>query len=118
MAKVKYRIREFKPTANQTGGHSVYAEAVVDNIITNKELARKVESRTGMRAYEVLTALSAVAEIILEETAENNRIQLEADGGALVSIYPQCAGSVSDKDVQADPENRWSSESRAKRLAA
>ena len=23
MAKVKYRIREFKPTANQTGGHSV-----------------------------------------------------------------------------------------------
>ena len=39
MAKVKYRIREFKPTANQTGGHSVYAEAVVDNIITNKELA-------------------------------------------------------------------------------
>ena len=104
MAKVKYRIREFKPTANQTGGHSVYAEAVVDNIITNKELARKVESRTGMRAYEVLTALSAVAEIILEETAENNRIQLEADGGALVSIYPQCAGSVSDKDVLADPE--------------
>ena len=30
MAKVKYCIREFKPTANQTGGHSVYAEAVVD----------------------------------------------------------------------------------------
>ena len=66
----------------------------------------------------MLTALSAVAEIILEETAENNRIQLESDGGALVSIYPQCAGSVSDKDVLADPENRWSSESRAKRLAA
>ena len=104
MAKVKYRIREFKPTANQTGGHSVYAEAVVDNIITNKELSKKVEARTGMRAYEVMTALSAVAEIILEETAENNRIQLEAEGGALVSIYPQCTGSVSDKDVQADPE--------------
>ena len=104
MAKVKYRVREFKPTANQTGGHSVYAEAVVDNIITNKELSKKVEARTGMRAYEVLTALSAVAEIILEETAENNRIQLEAEGGALVSIYPQCTGSVSDKDVQANPE--------------
>lgn len=104
MAKVKYRVREFKPTANQTGGHSVYAEAVVDNIITNKELSKKVEARTGMRSYEVLTALSAVAEIILEETAENNRIQLEAEGGALVSIYPQCTGSVSDKDVQANPE--------------
>ena len=104
MAKVKYRIREFKPSANQTGGHSVYAEAVIDNVITNKELSKKVEARTGMRAYEVQTALAAVAEIILEEAAENNRIQLEADGGALVSIYPQCTGSVSDKDVLADPE--------------
>ena len=104
MAKVKYRIREFKPSANQTGGHSVYAEAVIDNVITNKELSKKVEARTGMRAYEVQTALAAVAEIILEEAAENNRIQLEAEGGALVSIYPQCTGSVSDKDVLADPE--------------
>ena len=41
MAKVKYRIREFKPTQNQTGGHSFFAEAVVDNIITNKELGKK-----------------------------------------------------------------------------
>jgi hypothetical protein len=104
MAKVKYRIREFKPSANQTGGHSFYAEAVVDNIITNKELAKKVEARTGMRSYEVQTALAAIAEIIMEETAENNRIQLESDGAALVSIYPTCSGSVSDKDVQANPE--------------
>ena len=29
MAKVKYRIREFKPTQNQTGGHSFFAEVVV-----------------------------------------------------------------------------------------
>ena len=46
MAKVKYRDPEYTPTAHQTGGHSVYAEAVVANIITNKEQARKVESRT------------------------------------------------------------------------
>ena len=104
MAKVKYRIREYTPKENMPGTHGYYAQAVIDNIITNKELAKKVEARTGMRAYEVLTALSAVAEIILEETAENNRIQLESDGGALVSIYPQCTGSVSDKDVQGDPE--------------
>lgn len=104
MAKVKYRIREYTPKENMPGTHGYYAQAVIDNIITNKELAKKVEARTGMRAYEVLTALSAVAEIILEETAENNRIQLESDGGALVSIYPQCTGSVSDKDVLADPE--------------
>ena len=119
MAKVKYRIREFKPTQNQTGGHSFFAEAVVDNIITNKELGKKVEARTGLRAYEVQTALAAVAEIILEETAENNRVQIEnSDGTSLVSIYPSCSGSISDKEVQANPDNRWSSESRAKRLAA
>ena len=105
MAKVKYRIREFKPTANQSGGHSFFAEAVVDNIITNKELANKIQARTGTRAYEALTVLAAAAEIILEETAENNRIQIETgDGGALVSIYPLCTGSVSDKDVVADPD--------------
>ena len=104
MAKVKYRIREFRPTQNQTGGHSFFAEAVVDNIITNKELGKKVEARTGLRAYEVQTALAAVAEIILEETAENNRVQIEnADGTSLVSIYPSCSGSISDKEVQANP---------------
>ena len=48
-----------------------------------------MEARTGLRAYEVQTALAAVAEIILEETAENNRVQIEnADGTSLVSIYP------------------------------
>ena len=105
MAKVKYRLREFKPTQNQTGGHSFFAEAVVDNIITNKELGKKVEARTGLRAYEVQTALAAVAEIILEETAENNRVQIEnADGTSLVSIYPSCSGSISDKEVQANPD--------------
>ena len=105
MAKVKYRIREFKPTQNQTGGHSFFAEAVVDNIITNKELGKKVEACTGLRAYEVQTALAAVAEIILEETAENNRVQIEnADGTSLVSIYPSCSGSISDKEVQANPD--------------
>lgn len=37
MAKVKYRIREFKPTQNQTGGHSFFSEAVVDNNLTDEE---------------------------------------------------------------------------------
>ena len=65
MAKVKYRIREFKPTANQTGGHSVYAEAVVDNIITNKELAKKVESRTGTMTLEGIASYVIGAVIAL-----------------------------------------------------
>ena len=43
--------------------------------------------------------------MLIDGIAENNRIQLESgDGGALVSIYPSCTGSVSDKDVLADPE--------------
>ena len=40
MAKVKYRIREFKPTANQTGTHSFFAEAVINTDITATELAK------------------------------------------------------------------------------
>ena len=39
-------------------------------------------------------------------------------GTLKVSIYPKVSGSISDAQVQAEPENRWSSESRAKRLAA
>lgn len=105
MAKVKYRIREFVPTANQTGGHSFYAEAVVDNVITNKELAAKIAARGISRPSEIKMILEEAAAIILEETAENNRIQIESgDGGALISIYPSCSGSVSDKDVLANPE--------------
>lgn len=104
MAKVKYRVREFTPTANQTGGHSFYAEAVVDNVITNKELAKKIESRGISRAAEIKSILEEAANIIYEECLENNRVQLEAEGGALVSIYPTCQGSVSDKDVLANPE--------------
>ena len=54
-----------------------------------------------------------------EETLEGSRISLaNEDGTKLVSIYPKVSGSISDAQVQAEPENRWSSESRAKRLAA
>lgn len=54
---------------------------------------------------EIKAILEVLATVIQTEAAENNRIQLESgDGGALVSIYPSCTGSVSDKDVLADPE--------------
>ena len=56
---------------------------------------------------------------VAEETLEGSRISLaNEDGTKLVSIYPKVSGSISDAQVQAEPENRWSSESRAKRLAA
>ena len=58
-------------------------------------------------------------DIVAEETLEGSRISLaNEDGTKLVSIYPKVSGSISDAQVQAEPENRWSSESRAKQLAA
>jgi hypothetical protein len=104
MANVKYRVKEFTPTANQSGTHSFYAEAVVDNVIDNKALAKKIEARGISRAAEIKSILEEAANIILEECAENNRVQLESGEGVLISIYPRCKGSVSDADVLADPE--------------
>ena len=64
-------------------------------------------------------AIHAIADIVAEETLEGSRISLaNEDGTKLVSIYPKVSGSISDAQVQVEPENRWSSESRAKRLAA
>ena len=106
MAKVKYRVCEFKPTANQSGGHSFFAQAVVDNVITNRELATKVHQIGSISSVpEIKAIIELVAQVIVQEAQENNRIQLETgDGGTMVSIFPQCSGSVSDKDVQANPE--------------
>ena len=105
MANVKYRVKEFTPTANQSGTHSFYAEAVVDNVIDNKALAKKIVARGISRAAEIKSILEEAANIILEECAENNRVQLESGEGVLISIYPRCKGSVSDADVLAHPED-------------
>ena len=88
MAVNKWRAREFNPTSNQSGGHSWYSEAVVDNIINNKELAKKIHSKGSISSpAEIKAILEVAAEVIIEEAAENNRIQLETgDGGNLVSI--------------------------------
>ena len=104
MASVKYRVKEFTPRPNQQGVHSWFAEAVVDNVIDNKALAKKIEARGISRAAEIKSILEEAANIILEETAENNRVQLESGEGVLISIYPRCKGSVSDADVLAHPE--------------
>lgn len=101
MAKNKFRVMEFTPTANQQGSHSVYAQAVVDNVITNKELAKKIEARGISRAAEIKSILEEAANVIMEEIQENNRVQLESGDGVLVSIYPSVSGSVSDAYVQA-----------------
>ena len=40
MSKVKYRVREYTPKTENQGSHSWFAEAVIDNDITNNELAK------------------------------------------------------------------------------
>ena len=105
MATNKYQIKEFTPTANQVGmGHSVYADAVVDNVITNKELAKKIALRGISRPAEIKSVLEEAANIIMEEVMENNRVQLEGEDGILVSIAPSVSGKLSDKDVRENPD--------------
>lgn len=104
MANVKYRVRERIPAEGQFGTHSFYAEAVVDNIIDNKALAKKIEARGISRAAEIKSILEEAANIILEECMENCRVNLESGEGVLISIYPRCKGSISDADVKANPE--------------
>ena len=61
MADVKYCIREFTPTQNQVGmSHTFYAQAIVDNVITNRELARKIEARGLSRAAWILGGVGHV----------------------------------------------------------
>lgn len=105
MSKVKYRVREYTPTANQGGSHSFYAEAVVSTEITALELAKKIAARTGMKSYEASAAIYAIADIVAEEVLEGSSVSLSnEDGTKLVTIYPKVSGSISDADVQANPE--------------
>lgn len=102
---VKYRVREYTPKGLQPGSHSFYAEAVIDNVIDNLALAKKIAARTGIKSYEAAAVIAAIAEVVAEETSENCRVTLSnEDGTNLVSIYPVVTGKVSDVDVQSNPE--------------
>lgn len=105
MSKVKYRVREFTPKTNQGGTHSFFAEVVINTDIDAVELAKKIAARTGIKSYEAQMAIHAIADIVAEETLEGSRVSLSnEDGTKLVSIYPKVSGSISDAQVQADPE--------------
>ena len=67
MANVKYRVREFRPSTNQPGTHSFFAEAVIDNTIDNQNLADKIAARTGFKAYEAKAIIEAIADIVAEK---------------------------------------------------
>ena len=105
MSKCKYRVREYKPNANMPGSHGFYAEVVISTDIDATELAKKIAARTGIKSYEAASVIHAIADIVAEETLEGSRISLaNEDGTKLVSIYPKVSGSISDAQVQADPE--------------
>lgn len=100
MAKNKWRAREYRATGDMSGSHSFYAEAVIDNEITNQELASKIAARTGFKSYEVQAMIAAIADIVYEEVLESNRITLSDEQGTrMVTIYPKVTGSVSDADI-------------------
>ena len=104
MSKVKYRVREYTPKTENQGSHSWFAEAVIDNDITNVELAKRIAARTGFKSYECQAVVAAIADIVAEEVLESNRVMLaDENGNNLVSLYPKVSGSVSDNDVQANP---------------
>lgn len=104
MAKNKWRAREFKPTSNMQGrSHSFYAEAVIDSEIDNRDLAAKIAARTGFKSYEVQAVVAAIADIVMEEVMESNRISLSDEQGTkMVSIYPKVSGSVSDEQIKQE----------------
>lgn len=105
MAKTKWRAREYTPSENQQGSHSFYAEAVISAEIDNRDLAQKIQARTGIRAYEAQAAIAAMAEIVAEELLESSRITItDTNGTKMVSFYPRVSGSISDADVQANPQ--------------
>lgn len=105
MSKVKYRIREYNPTEKNIGPHSCFAEVVISNDVENFELARKIAARTGFKSYECQAIVAAIADIAAEEVLEGNRISLANEQGLkMVTIYPKVSGSITDEEVQANPE--------------
>jgi len=106
MATIKYRKREFTPNENQPGmNHSWFAESVIVNELDTIEIARLIEARTGVRRYEAQSVLASFVELINEECSQSMRIKLtDEKGQKFVSIYPKVSGSISDKEVQENPQ--------------
>lgn len=101
MAKTKWRARHFVPKQGQQGSASWFAEAVIDQEITNVELAQRIAARTGFKSYECQAVIAAIADIVMEECCESNRVTLaDEKGQRLVTIQPKVTGSISDLDIQ------------------
>ena len=101
----KWSAHEFTPNAAQIAngmGHSWVAQEEIDHIITNNELADKVDKRCSLRKFEVKAAIEAICEVCFEELLESNAIRLSFDEGkTFITIRPECKGSISDKGILA-----------------
>lgn len=107
MAKTKWRARHFVPKQGQQGSASWFAEAVIDQEITNVELAQKIAARTGFKSYECQAVIAAIADIVMEECCESNRVTLaDEKGQRLVSIQPKVTGTVSNLDIERETTAR------------
>lgn len=107
MAKTKWRARHYVPKTNQQGTASWFAEAVIDHEITNVELAQKIAARTGFKAFECQAVVAAIAEIVMEECCESNRVAIaDEKGNRLVAWQPKASGSVSNLDIQRETTAR------------
>ena len=89
-------------------GYSVL-NSLVRSVIVNEldtiEISRLIEARTGVRRYEAQSVLASFVELINEECSQSMRIKLtDEKGQKFVSIYPKVSGSISDKEVQANPQ--------------
>ena len=106
MATIKYRKRELVPSQNQVGmTHCWFAESVIVNDLDTVEISKLIEARTGVRRYEAQSVLASFVELINEECSQSMRIKLtDEKGQKFVSIYPKVSGSISDKEVQANPQ--------------
>ena len=106
MATIKYKKREFTPNQNQDGmTHSWYAESVIVNELNSVEISKLIEARTGVRRYEAQSVLASFVELINEECSQSMRVKLtDEKGQKFLSIYPKISGSISDKDIQANPQ--------------
>ena len=106
MATIKYRKREFTPGQNQVGmTHCWFAESVIVIDLDTVEISKLIEARTGVRRYEAQSVLASFVELINEECSQSMRIKLtDEKGQKFVSIYPKVSGSISDKEVQANPQ--------------
>lgn len=103
MSKVKYCVKEYSPKTENQGSHSYYGEIVINNEISNAELAKKIAARTGFKSYECQAIVSAIAEIVLEETLESNKVTLSDENGTrFLTIAPRVLGSVSDLDIERE----------------